>query len=173
MNELMATIFWVVSKLPEDADSEALAFFAFLELMIDFRVLYEKECDSSQLGINAMMYSVRETVVKAAPLLARHLDSLAIEPILWAFRPATCLFAQDFLLPDVLVVWDRMLVAEDKIQFLVCALASIALVKADELITFGFAECMKSLQNVADVDVASVLRQTDRLQPTPSHLREK
>jgi hypothetical protein len=86
---------------------------------------------------------------------------------MYAFRWATTLFAQDFVLPDVIVIWDRMLAADDlhsKSEFVVCVMAAMVLLKADELILADFATAVKTLQHAGeDLDVSKVLQQSERL----------
>jgi len=176
MNELFAVLYHVMSndwdqstiKLSAaDRDPEVLAFWCFVDLMGSFREFYCAQLDRSDVGVSGLMNRVSGAIDRAMPALSRHLEQLHITPHLYSFRWLTTLFAQEFVLPDVTVIWDRMIAIESfhmsKSDFVVQLCASMVLMKADQIMHADFATAMKILQHSEDIDVHILLQRAGEL----------
>ena len=170
MNEIFAVIYFVfAAEQGKDAiidlvgDPEVSAFFGFLDLMSEFRDNYCDKLDKSKVGIAGTMERITTMIKQINPGLALHLQRLEISPYLYAIRWITALFTQDFVLPDAIILWDRMLSENSKIDFVVRVSASMVLLAGGELLQSDFPSAIKLLQQYPSTDVSKIIHYSDNL----------
>ena len=172
MNEIFAVIYFVfAAEVGNDAvkevvgDPEVSAFFGFLDLMGEFRDNFCDKLDRSIVGIAGTMGRITSLIRRTDPVLSEHLEGkLQISPHLYAIRWVTALFTQEFVLPDVIILWDRMLSEKSKIDFVVRVSASMVLLEARRLLQSDFASAMKMLQHYPSADISKIIHYSDNLQ---------
>lgn len=173
MNEIYAVMYYVFgSGHGHDAldemvgDPEVSAFFGFVDLMSEFRDSFCDTLDRSDVGIAGTMSRITSLIKTVNPALSAHLENtLQISPHLYAFRWVTALFTQEFVLPDVIILWDRML-SEDgsKMNFVVRVCAAMVLLEGDCLLKCDFASAMKMLQQYPSSDISKIIQYSDQFQ---------
>lgn len=172
MNEIYAVMYYVFASAHGKGsvkdmigDPEVSAFFGFLSLMGEFRDNFCDKLDRSFMGIAGTMGRITSLIREVNPALSAHLEQkLQISPHLYAFRWVTTLFTQEFLLPDVIILWDRMLSEErSKIDFVVRVSAAMVLLEGDVLMKSDFAGAMKLLQHYPSDDISKIIGYSDNL----------
>lgn len=170
MNEIFAVIYFVFAAEQENdtvidikGDPEVFAFYGFLDLMGEFRDNYCDKLDKSVVGIAGNMGNITRLIKQINPELALHLERLEISPYLYAIRWITALFTQEFVLPDVIIIWDRMLSEKSKIDFVVRVSASMVLLEATKLLQSDFSGAMKLLQQYPSTDILRIIQYSDNL----------
>lgn len=172
MNEIYAVIYYVLgsakSKSSVDegllealhGDPEVLAFFGFVNIMSEFRDNFCLQLDKSKLGISGMMNRISQLLRGFDAVLWKHLEeTLQLSPQLYAFRWVTTLFTQEFVLPDLVAIWDQM-IAEDgsRRDFVLRFSAAMILLQRDTLLKSDFSGAIKLLQNYPVSEVSNIIR---------------
>lgn len=170
MNEIFAVIYFVFAAeqgndtiIDVKGDPEVSAFYGFLYLMGEFRDNYCDKLDKSIVGIAGNMGSITRLIKQINPDLALHLERLGISPYLYAIRWITALFTQEFVLPDAIIIWDRMLSEKSKIDFVVRVSAGMVLLEANRLLQSDFSGAMKLLQQYPSADISQIIQYSDNL----------
>jgi hypothetical protein len=178
MNEIYAVLYYVLGSARgrssvDDGllqvmqkDPEVSAFFGFVNLMSEFRDNFCLQLDKSHMGIGGVLGKISHLVKSFDPILSKHLEvTLQISPHLYAFRWVTTLFTQEFDLPDVISIWDRMISDQaSRSGFVIQFCASMVLLQREVLLQSDFAHAVKLLQHYPDADVATIIRYTEKLQ---------
>ena len=177
MNELYAVLYYVFgaveirSKADEglldavQGDPEVAAFYCFVNLMTEFRDNFCLQLDKSKLGISGMMQEISSGLKAFDNALWNHIEcSLQVTPQLYAFRWVTTLLTQEFALPEVILIWDRMLGdSESMKKYLLRFCVSMVLLEREHLLQSDFAGAMKLLQNYPIDDIHILLKNAERL----------
>ncbi|KAM0787010.1 hypothetical protein ACM66B_006278 [Microbotryomycetes sp. NB124-2] len=125
INSLIAVLTWIFSSSSDDDDSlesEACAFFALGAILSQLRDLYVPSLDATTrhapedvssvappTGLGATLARYSSLLGWLDPDVAAHLQSKNVDPALYCFRWLTTLFANEFHLPDLVRIWDRVL----------------------------------------------------------------
>ncbi|KAA8584678.1 hypothetical protein FQN60_008463 [Etheostoma spectabile] len=102
MNEIVGPIYYTFATDPNN-QWKADTFFCFTNLMSENRDNFIKSLDDSQCGITYKMESEEQN----------------IKPQYFTFRWLTLLLSQEFLLPDVIRIWDTLFSDQDRFHFLI------------------------------------------------------
>ncbi|OHT07101.1 TBC1 domain protein [Tritrichomonas foetus] len=112
-NELLPPIYYVlVTAKHLFADNmeqiEAVAFFCIQQLLTDsdFQKFYTHE--DQQKIIDAKLNEFDVMLHQRLPKIAAHFDRLQIRPFCYCYKWVTLLFAQEFDLPEILILWDSI-----------------------------------------------------------------
>ncbi|KDE06263.1 hypothetical protein MVLG_03422 [Microbotryum lychnidis-dioicae p1A1 Lamole] len=136
MNSLLAVFYWIFSSDPETTpiEAEAAAFFALGAIFSQLRDLYVPSLDgtpvtsssssislrgSAPTGLGATLARFTSLLTWLDPTVAMALEHKNVDPSLYVFRWLTTWFANDFQLPDLVRIWDRVIAlypAEDEVQ---------------------------------------------------------
>uniref|UniRef100_A0A8C3QB73 Uncharacterized protein n=1 Tax=Geospiza parvula TaxID=87175 RepID=A0A8C3QB73_GEOPR len=123
MNEIVGPLYYTFATDPNSEwkeHAEADTFFCFTNLMAEIRDNFIKSLDDSQCGITYKMEKVYSTLKKKMwkvfLLLQDELEN--IKPQFFAFRWLTLLLSQEFLLPDVIRIWDSLFADDKRFDFL-------------------------------------------------------
>ncbi len=68
--------------------------------------------DSGSSGIQGQLKNFNEVFHRACPSLAAHFDALRVDPQFYAFRWFTTLGTRELELPEVVRLWDSLLVSQ-------------------------------------------------------------
>ena len=100
-----------------------------------------------QLGITGAMNTFETMLYCCDGELYRHMDNIQLKPAFYAFRWITVLMTQEFLLPDVLRLWDFFFSFGEQLRAAVfyTAIAMLVAVR-EELLTSNFPKALQMLQ---------------------------
>uniref|UniRef100_A0AAQ4QHE2 Rab-GAP TBC domain-containing protein n=1 Tax=Gasterosteus aculeatus aculeatus TaxID=481459 RepID=A0AAQ4QHE2_GASAC len=122
MNEIVGPIYYTFATDPNSQwkeHAEADTFFCFTNLMSENRDNFIKSLDDSQCGITYKMESVYSMLKDKDLELFLKLEEQNIKPQYFTFRWLTLLLSQEFLLPDVIRIWDTLFSDQDRFHFLI------------------------------------------------------
>ncbi|KRX94037.1 TBC1 domain family member 13 [Trichinella pseudospiralis] len=178
MNEIIGPIYFVFASDSQwQEHAEADTFFCFQNLMSEIKDNFIKTLDSSNVGIGWYISCLLSKASKK-PILnfedhqMRALYSLLqrVDPVLhqamtevqqlcpqyFAFRWLSLLLSQEFLLPDVIRLWDTLFSDCRRFEFLlyVC----LAILVRNDILTNEFSVNVRMLQNYPPIDIVSVIK---------------
>ncbi|XP_051892730.1 TBC1 domain family member 13 isoform X1 [Pristis pectinata] len=151
MNEIVGPIYYTFATDPNTEwkeHAEADTFFCFTNLMSEIRDNFIKSLDDSQCGITCKMEKVYSTLKEKDMDLYLKLQEQNIKPQFFAFRWLTLLLSQEFLLPDVIRIWDSLFSDVDRFDFLILVCCAMLILIRDQLLAGDFTINMRLLQTV-------------------------
>ena len=159
------TPFSEINDGKEPISIECAAFFCFCDLMGEFRDHFCQQLDNSEVGIRATMSRLSTSLKGFDPEVWTHVEkSNGVIPQFYAFRWITTLLTHEFTFPDVVRLWDALLVDSGcRTDCLLRLCLAMVLLVREELLSGDFASNMKVLQNYPPMDVAAVLRKAEEL----------
>lgn len=99
--------------------AEADCFFCFTALMSEIRDFFIKTLDESEGGIKQKMAKLSSLLKDKDIEVWMRLKDQELYPQYYSFRWLTLMLSQEFLLPDVLRIWDSTFADENRFDFLV------------------------------------------------------
>ncbi|KAM6297227.1 TBC1 domain family member 13 isoform 2-T2 [Aegotheles albertisi] len=87
-----------------------------------------------------------------------------IKPQFFAFRWLTLLLSQEFLLPDVIRIWDSLFADDNRFDFLLLVCCAMLTLIRDQLLEGDFTLNMRLLQDYPISDVHLILKKAKELQ---------
>lgn len=168
MNELAATMYFVFANDNNDPEwsihAEADTFFCFTNLMSEFQDLFIHKLDESEKGLQGSIEQFSKLVEAHDPSLYESLKEVGLEPTFYSVRWITTLFSREFDLMDTIRIWDSLLAASDKHNFVI-SLAFVMLTELRDAIFGGqFSESLKMLQAYPLRDVPHLLQRLKEFQ---------
>ncbi|XP_067340174.1 TBC1 domain family member 13 isoform X2 [Channa argus] len=167
MNEIVGPIYYTFATDPNSQwkeHAEADTFFSFTNLMSENRDNFIKSLDDSQCGITYKMESVYSMLKEKDLELYLKLEEQNIKPHYFTFRWLTLLLSQEFLLPDVIRIWDTLFSDEDRFHFLILVCCAMLTLIRDKLLAGDFTVNMRLLQDYPISDVHTILTKAKELQ---------
>uniref|UniRef100_A0A3Q2XDJ9 TBC1 domain family member 13 n=1 Tax=Hippocampus comes TaxID=109280 RepID=A0A3Q2XDJ9_HIPCM len=139
-------------------------FFCFTNLMSENRDNFIKSLDDSQCGITYKMESVYSMLKEKDQELYFKLLEQNIKPQYFTFRWLTLLLSQEFLLPDVIRIWDTLFSDQDRFHFLILVCCAMLILIRENLLAGDFTVNMRLLQDYPISDVHTILTKAKELQ---------
>ncbi|CAH2316306.1 TBC1 domain family member 13 [Pelobates cultripes] len=175
MNEIVGPVYYTFATNPNSAwkeHAEADTFFCFTNLMAEIRDNFIKSLDDSQCGITSKMEKVYATLKEDDEELYLKLQEQNIKPQFFAFRWLTLLFSQEFVLPDVIRIWDSLFADEERFDFLLNVSCAMLILIRDQLLAGDFTVNMRLLQDypLSDGDVLPILKKAKELRDSKPNL---
>lgn len=167
-NELLIPIYFVITLAKEHFNNdftliEALAFQCFQHLMtstniIDFFLI-------SDLSVMDIKFSYFKKVLnKHAPKAAKILEYLDISPFEYVYKWLNILFAQEYELPSLLILWDSMFAKFDDLMNYACYIAAAKILEIeDELDKNYFTKTVMALQTERNQNIYSIIKKANEL----------
>ncbi|XP_030625328.1 TBC1 domain family member 13 isoform X2 [Chanos chanos] len=87
-----------------------------------------------------------------------------IKPQYFTFRWLTLLLSQEFLLPDVIRIWDTLFSDQDRFDFLILVCCAMLILIREQLLAGDFTVNMRLLQDYPISDVHTILTKAKELQ---------
>uniref|UniRef100_A0A3B4F0A5 TBC1 domain family member 13 n=1 Tax=Pundamilia nyererei TaxID=303518 RepID=A0A3B4F0A5_9CICH len=165
MNEIVGPIYYTFATDPNSEwkeHAEADTFFCFTNLMSENRDNFIKSLDDSQCGITYKMESVYSMLKDKDMELYLKLEEQNIKPQYFTFRWLTLLLSQEFLLPDVIRIWDTLFSDQDRFHFLILVCCAMLILIRDNLLAGDFTVNMRLLQDYPISDVHTILTKCER-----------
>uniref|UniRef100_A0A3B3ZPP1 TBC1 domain family member 13 n=1 Tax=Periophthalmus magnuspinnatus TaxID=409849 RepID=A0A3B3ZPP1_9GOBI len=160
MNEIVGPIYYTFATDPNSQwkeHAEADTFFCFTNLMSENRDNFIKSLDDSQCGITYKMESVYSMLKEKDLELYLKLEEQNIKPQYFTFRWLTLLLSQEFLLPDVIRIWDTLFSDLDRFHFLIVVCCAMLILIRQNLLAGDFTVNMRLLQDYPISDVQTIL----------------
>ncbi|XP_018420832.1 PREDICTED: TBC1 domain family member 13 [Nanorana parkeri] len=169
MNEIVGPIYYTFATNPNSTwkeHAEADTFFCFTNLMSEIRDNFIKSLDDSQCGITSKMERVYSMLKEEDEELYLKLQEENIKPQFFAFRWLTLLLSQEFVLPDVIRIWDSLFADENRFDFLLKVSCAMLILIRDQLLEGDFTVNMRLLQDypLSAADVLPILKKAKELQ---------
>ncbi|XP_071457127.1 TBC1 domain family member 13 isoform X3 [Marmota flaviventris] len=149
MNEIVGPLYYTFATDPNSEwkeHAEADTFFCFTNLMAEIRDNFIKSLDDSQCGITYKMEKVYSTLKDKDVELYLKLQEQNIKPQFFAFRWLTLLLSQEFLLPDVIRIWDSLFADDNRFDFLLLVCCAMLILIREQLLEGDFTINMRLLQ---------------------------
>ncbi|ELW61990.1 TBC1 domain family member 13 [Tupaia chinensis] len=167
MNEIVGPLYYTFATDPNSEwkeHAEADTFFCFTNLMAEIRDNFIKSLDDSQCGITYKMEKVYSTLKDKDVELYLRLQEQNIKPQFFAFRWLTLLLSQEFLLPDVIRIWDSLFADDNRFDFLLLVCCAMLILIREQLLEGDFTVNMRLLQDYPISDVCQILQKAKELQ---------
>ncbi|XP_074067097.1 TBC1 domain family member 13 isoform X1 [Macrotis lagotis] len=167
MNEIVGPLYYTFATDPNSEwkeHAEADTFFCFTNLMSEIRDNFIKSLDDSQCGITYKMEKVYSTLKEKDVELYLKLQEQNIKPQFFAFRWLTLLLSQEFLLPDVIRIWDTLFADDNRFDFLLLVCCAMLVLIREQLLAGDFTLNMRLLQDYPITDVHHILQKAKELQ---------
>ncbi|XP_018096531.1 TBC1 domain family member 13 isoform X3 [Xenopus laevis] len=158
MNEIVGPIYYTFATNPKSdwkEHAEADTFFCFTNLMAEIRDNFIKSLDDSQCGITSKMESVYSTLKEEDEELYLKLQEQNIKPQFFTFRWLTLLLSQEFVLPDVIRIWDSLFADEKRFDFLLMVSCAMLILIRNQLLEGDFTINMRLLQVAIHIEIHS------------------
>jgi hypothetical protein len=166
MNELLAPIYYCYSmdNSLDDLDNEvkcnyveADSFWCFSLLMNDIKSTFITSKDNDKDGIFAKMLILDKIIEKLDKNVHKLLKDKQIEIEHFAFRWINLLFGQEFIMPDLLRLWDTFFSEKDKFYIVYCFAIALIKYKKKDILKMEQYEIIKELQNCESINIESVI----------------
>lgn len=165
MNELLAPLYYTLFHDAIDGHFvEADAFFAFTAVMQEQRDMFCKSLDDSREGMRGRLDLVQQLLERERPAVAAHMKKFAVKIDFFALRWMMLVFAQEFDMPSIQVLWDAIFADTNRkgglqrgpslVHFV--ALAMIDKVK-EAILAGDFIDIMRILQRFPPFDPRDIL----------------
>ena len=138
-------------------DIEADAFWCFFNIMYTLKDLFDKTEDKNDNGINGKVKRLKNMLKIIDKHLYEYLDNIQFDFSILAFRWISLMFSQDFLMLDLLRVWDYLFCHDDKYQNCYYFCLSIILMKREKLMKTKINEIYETLQNIKDLAIENII----------------
>lgn len=170
MNELVAPLYYTFYNDPVEGHFvEADTFFGLTALMQEQRDIFCKTLDESSVGMAGRLGRLSDLLEREDPQVSSHLLNLGIRMDYFALRWTMLLFAQEFDISSVQVLWDAILSDQtptSKISqgHLVNYLAVAMIQKVREAVLAGdFTDTMRVLQRYPPFEPRELIKAANAL----------
>ena len=162
MNEILAPIYYCFSfdKLDENEtinDVEADAFWSFYHLMEKLKYLFDQNEDKHDRGIFGKIQRLKLMLKNIDIQLYNRLEKIGFDFSIIAFKWINLLFSQDFVMVDLLRLWDYFLCKDDKFENVYYFCLSIFLMKKEFIMKSEINVIYENFQNIREMDVESII----------------
>uniref|UniRef100_A0A914WIC4 TBC1 domain family member 13 n=1 Tax=Plectus sambesii TaxID=2011161 RepID=A0A914WIC4_9BILA len=161
MNEVLGPLYYVFAQDTNDSwaeHAEADTYYCFQNLMSEIKDNFIKTLDQSNCGIEWTMTRFYERFKDCDPDLYEYLvTEQGLLPQYYAFRWLSLLLSQEFLLPDVITIWDALFADDKRFEFLQYVCLAMLYNARDRLLQGDFSANMRLLQNYPEVDVGQLV----------------
>lgn len=168
MNELVGHLFFTFSKERvrlEPMDVEADVFFCFQGLLTHIADNFCRVLDFDRTkGVSQTIENYKRLLEFCDPELSAHLEQQDVKPEFYAFRWVTLLLSQEFLVPDVIRLWDYLFsFCEDVNAAVYFTAVAMAIHVREQLLTMQFGPMLMLLQQYPPTDIADIIALTQML----------
>ena len=162
MNEILAPIYYCFSFDRENDEEpmdniEADSFWCFYNLMNTFKELFDKNEDKNDVGISGKVKRLKNMLKMIDKQLYDHLEECGFNYSVLAFKWISLMFSQDFLMMDLLRIWDYLLCMDNKYQNCFFFCLSIILMNKEKLMKSKINEIYETFQNIKDLEIENII----------------
>lgn len=162
MNEIIAPIYYCFSfdklyKTENINDIEADTFWSFYHLMDHLKNVFNREKDETDYGLSGKTKRLKEMLKVIDNQLYTHLEKYGLDFYMFAYRWFILFFSQEFLMIDILRLWDYIFAKEDKFQNAYYVALAILLMEKDELLVSDLSRMIEILQKLKNLSIEEIL----------------
>ena len=163
MNEIIAPIYYVFSfdktyEVESSIDNiEADTFWTFNCLMAQIKDTFNREKDGEDIGLSGKVKRLKSMLEIVDPQLYSHFERYKLEFSNFAYRWFILFFSQDFLMIDILRLWDYMFAPEDKFENCYFVSLAILLIKKDELLVSDLTGILSNLKVLKGINIEEII----------------
>jgi hypothetical protein len=163
MNEIIAPIYYVFSfdktyGVESSIDNiEADTFWTFNCLMTQIKDTFNREKDGEDIGLSGKVKRLKSMLEIVDPQLYSHFERYKLEFSNFAYRWFILFFSQDFLMIDILRLWDYMFAPEDKFENCYFISLAILLIKKDELLVSDLTGILSNLKVLKGINIEEII----------------
>lgn len=163
MNEIIAPIYYVFSfdKTYGVEDSvkniEADVFWTFNSLMEQIKNNFNSEKNQDDTGIGGKVQKFKKMLQNMDLQLYQHFEAFNVEYYTFAYRWFILFFSQEYLMIDILRLWDYLFSSDDK--FFNCYFVSLAVLelKRDDLLVSDLSGILSNLKSLKGLNVEEII----------------
>lgn len=160
MHELAAPFLLVFATAPfaDTGDAEADAYFCYDCVAREMSTIY-----ASNDALTQQLRELQALLRIKDPGLEKHLTTLGVDVRFFALRWMRLWLVHEFVLDDMVQIWDSLLTAERTLPWLRYVCVAMIIRIRDDLLSGDFAACMKLLLRYPTCDVSKLLKIADHL----------
>ena len=163
MNEILAPIYYVFSfdKISGDSLSseniEADTFWTFDSLMSKIKNSFIRDKDHEDIGVSGKVNRLKKMLNIVDIQLYQHFEKYNVEYYTFAYRWFILFFSQEFLMIDILRLWDYLFSQDDK--YINCYFVSLAILelKRDDLLVSDLSGILSNLKSLKVLNVEEII----------------
>ena len=167
MNEIIAPIYYCYSfdkiYIENECNIEADTFWSFYNLMNKIKSVFIREDDRCDKGVFGKSNKLKELVKIVDKDIYAHFLKHKLDYSLFAFRWFILFFSQDFLMIDILRLWDFLFCEENKFKNTFYISLAIMLMKKDSLLDSDLPAMIEELQRLDVIDVEMLIINAKRI----------
>ena len=163
MNEIIAPIYYIFSfdktyGVETNIENiEADTFWTFNSLMSQIKDNFNREKDNENMGIAHRVKKLKKMLQIIDIELFEHFDKFKVEYYTFAYRWFILFFSQEFLMIDILRLWDYLFAPDDKyLNSYYVSLAVIEL-KREELLVCDLSGILSNLKSFKGLNVEEII----------------
>ena len=171
MNEIIAPLYYTIyneekyylkNDLYEpDVEADCFASFACLMELIGHCFLFDEK--NLNKGLQAKIIQLKESLKICDKELDSHFKKINFDLEIISFKWIMLIFTQDFMLPDLIRLWDSILGDSNIYYQIILICIAILIINKQKIIKSGFSGILSILQNIGDMDVENLLNKTYEL----------
>ena len=161
MNEILAPIYYCYSIGNFDNTSteyiEADTYWSFSNLMEDIKGMFIKEKDNDKTGIFNKINLFEKVIEKCEKSIYKQLKKYDVSVMHFSFRWFNLFFGQDFMMPDILRLWDTVFSELDRFYFIYFLSLAVLKWKKKEILKSDFFGIINCLQKIECDDIEQLI----------------
>ena len=163
MNEILAPIYYTFSfdkqyGVEENIENiEADVFWTFDSLMSKIKDSFNREKDHEDMGVSGKVERLKKMLYLVDIQLYEHFEKYNVEYYTFAYRWFILFFSQEFLMIDILRLWDYLFAHDDK--YLNCYFVSLAVLelKKDDLLVSDLSGILSNLKSLKNLNIEDII----------------
>ena len=163
MNEILAPIYYTFTfdkqyGVEENIENiEADVFWTFDSLMSKIKDSFNREKDHEDIGVSGKVERLKKMLYLVDIQLYEHFEKYNVEYYTFAFRWFILFFSQEFLMIDILRLWDYLFAHDDK--YLNCYFVSLAVLelKKDDLLVSDLSGILSNLKSLKNLNIEDII----------------
>ena len=167
MNEIISPIYYCYSfdklYIENDCNIEADTFWSFYNLMDKIKYVFIREEDGSDKGILGKSKRLKELLKIIDIDIYNHFIKYKLDFSLFSLRWFILFFSQDFLMIDILRLWDFLFCEENKFINTFYTCLAVILMKKDSILNSDLPAMMEELQRLDIIDVEMLIINAKRI----------
>ena len=163
MNEIIAPIYYIFSfdktyGVESSIENiEADTFWTFNCLMTQIKDTFNREKDNEDIGVSGKVKRLKLLLKIIDFQLYNHFENYKLEYSTFAYRWFILFFSQEFLMIDILRLWDYIFAPEDKFQNCYFISLAVLLLKKDELLISDLTGILSNLKTLKGLNVEEMI----------------
>ena len=169
MNEIIAPIYYIISfdktyGVESSIENiEADTFWTFNCLMTQIKDTFNREKDNEDIGVSGKVKRLKLLLKIVDFQLYNHFENYKLEYSTFAYRWFILFFSQEFLMIDILRLWDYIFAPDDKFQNCYFISLAVLLLKKDELLVSDLTGILSNLKTLKGLNVEEMINTAKKI----------